>query len=818
MAFLPPVHFSVSQLRVAAACPRIFYFDSQHNLNPAQRVRRVTRIWEQGSAQASAGGSLFHSSVEKFNRLAGTQSEVRSLLENSQSREEIFRGVMAFLKHECLNQRLLRSKDAEVIANLSHCVEVYMGELADIVHHALAREIDVEEIVQQLFADMPKRVDVTFHFGEDRSPVHLTGRLDYVFHDWRSSNLRIVDYKLAPAQNPHKDRFQISVYALMYHHQHGYACDATVFYLHPTRQLEELSWPQIDQERDGVYRLLASMNEWAKYDPMDRSEPAGLLPPGDMTYCDVCRWRTRCEKTLGPKDRGDFVALEPVLHNPRVQSQKPAPSCDELADEIAARGEERDERVRVWEDELVDAGEKHALQQGPAEPLHEYPVSASNDRLTIGAYVSALDRVEIPYQHLSTHTAVVGAAGSGKTWAAKVMAEEAVLCGVPVIAIDPQGDLVQFIESADESTIPHQWLTRFRKFHANCEARIFTPGTSHAIRLSLNPIRLPRREEFDSAMSSERREEEYIGMVEAVAVNIVGLVAGGKKSQEQQHSFVKKVLLRLLDTDSNPTFDLKDIARAVHDPESIGIDEVYSQAFIKKSDRENLARDINAIATGPLSKLFTGGLSLDISQMRTASTAGRVPLNIIYLNALTELEKHAFLAALATEIYRWMCCTGGSADRPQLLFYLDEARDFLPAGSSKPAAKMPLTRLFTQGRKFGVACLVCTQSPRSVEYSVFGNCSSKLIGRIETPQDSERVAEWFTIAGPKPAWLASRLGADRGTFIGRWPEQLLDDVGRVWTTRPLFTQHVGAWTPEQVESIVASDPVHQSLRRQLERK
>src|SRR5262249_14600330 len=152
-------------------------------------------------------------------------------------------------------------------------------------------------------------------------------------------------------------------------------------------------------------------------------------------------------------------------------------------------------------------------------------------------------------------------------------------------------------------------------------------------------------------------------------------------------------------------------------------------------------------------------------------TPGKTPLNVIYLNALADDDqKHFFLAALAAEIYRWMVTSldaSGGNGRPNLLFYLDEARDYIPAGTAKPPAKPALIRLFTQGRKYGVACLLCTQSPRSVDYNVFGNCSTKLVGRLESHQDLERVADWFTQEGGTPPWLAARKGAAAGSFVGR---------------------------------------------------
>jgi hypothetical protein len=72
------------------------------------------------------------------------------------------------------------------------------------------------------------------------------------------------------------------------------------------------------------------------------------------------------------------------------------------------------------------------------------------------------------------------------------------------------------------------------------------------------------------------------------------------------------------------------------------------------------------------------------------------------LNALTDDDqKQFFVAALAAEIDLWMVSSPDVAGQPNLLLYLDEARDFLPAGTTKPPAKPPLLWLFAQGPKYG---------------------------------------------------------------------------------------------------------------------
>ena len=111
-----------------------------------------------------------------------------------------------------------------------------MGELADIVAYARSRGKPAGEILDQMFGDRRRRVDVTFQVGPAGEPVHVTGILDYVFYDWRTENHRILDYKLTPAHQPSNDLFQVGLYALMHHVQHRTQPDVGVLYLHPRRR------------------------------------------------------------------------------------------------------------------------------------------------------------------------------------------------------------------------------------------------------------------------------------------------------------------------------------------------------------------------------------------------------------------------------------------------------------------------------------------------------------------------------------------------------------------------------------------------------
>src|SRR5215831_18790594 len=81
---MPPTHFTVSQVRVAAACPRILYFDAVHTRAKKLKQPSVTRIWKAGKGdEGTACGPLFHAAVERFNDKEPANAAVRRILESA---------------------------------------------------------------------------------------------------------------------------------------------------------------------------------------------------------------------------------------------------------------------------------------------------------------------------------------------------------------------------------------------------------------------------------------------------------------------------------------------------------------------------------------------------------------------------------------------------------------------------------------------------------------------------------------------------------------------------------------------------------------
>ena len=768
----PPIRLSVSAVRSAAACPRVFALDH------AAARKSPTRLWQRDHRAGQTGslvafGNLFHRGIESFNAAAGRDATLQSVVASTPlDRQRLRRAVMTVFKQQPTTAKIFK-KSPQVIEAFSKTLGIYFDELTDIIVHARNSGLGGDEVLQHLFGDTRKTVRLEMTVGPTDQRIQINGRLDYVFHDWRTGHQRIIDYKLTPPSDSSQDLFQVAMYALMHDVQHGTKPDAAVFYLYPQRSIVEIPWADIAGQRSKMQNLVASMVAWRRH--VD-GQSGGLHPPGCTAYCAVCPYEKNglCVETFGDKIIGERASGGPLLID-RTSSLKTGVA--EVAKTFGSAGSQ----PKVLATSATDMATQSVLRLGQTE----------------GGIA-----VQLPASVLNSHVAVVGAAGSGKTYFAKVVAEEAVACGVPILAIDPQGDLVQFLRPAERSTIEPALSGRYDDFHRRGHVRVFTPGSSHGHRVSINPMRLPTEDQFSVIANADRREEEIKNVVGQIAQSVVRLASIGGSAQ-QQETMAYQLLRQMMRTGfDNASMSL--LADALFEPESFGVEN--SDRFIKKAEREKLARTLQSFEHGPASGLFTGGQPLDIAALISPTDDGRVPINVFYLNALTnDDQKQFFVATLAAEIYRWMVTQSDAAgEQPKLLFYIDEARDYAPAGSTSPAAKEPLVRLFTQGRKFGVAGLICTQSPRSVDYNIFGNCSTKLIGRLEAAQDTARVGEWFATSGPVPAWVRDRNGAARHTFVGRWPGIDPRLEGQPFRTRPLFSLHEGAWSPARLEQEGAS--------------
>ncbi len=357
--------------------------------------------------------------------------------------------------------------------------------------------------------------------------------------------------------------------------------------------------------------------------------------------------------------------------------------------------------------------------------------------------------VTLPVRALLRHAIALGSSGSGKTVFCKVVVEEAVRRGVPVIAIDPQGDLASLAlgpdaESGGDPTIAAELRDK-------ADVVVFTPASRKGVALCADPVdadgaRLAPDERAHALTRTASRitallgydldSDEGAGVLAVLDRSMTDLIDGGRPASS---------LSALMEYLANLGDEIERYARYL-DPKKI-------RAAVRRAAR---------LDVGARRMLFHDGVPIEIDVLPGRSGPGATPpgktrVAVVYLNTLQSPEDKEFIVAtIADRLYSWML--RNPSPELQALFYVDEVAPFIPP-VKKPACKEDLELLFKQARKFGIGCLIATQNPGDVDYKALSQFGTWTVGRLATRQDLKKI---------EPA-LRSLAGADTDAVIGALP-------------------------------------------------
>ncbi|MHA2061738.1 MAG: ATP-binding protein [Candidatus Sifarchaeia archaeon] len=391
-------------------------------------------------------------------------------------------------------------------------------------------------------------------------------------------------------------------------------------------------------------------------------------------------------------------------------------------------------------------------------------------------------RLEIPAKILVRHMAAFGSTGSGKTVLAKIIIEEAAKEGIPIIALDPQGDIASLIKLADPKVIEEHGLPlkMLREYKDKVYVKIFTPASTKGLPICIDPIVFP---------DAKAEHEDAIRLLDnssRTLVRVLVKVTGLPGSYESKAFAVIYELMKNYWQKEKEIKDLKHLADLlVEDP----LNSVDYAKYLKAAERERLSQSIRSLTIGTSELLFELGERLDITKLITKEK-GRTPINVFFLKTLTtDEERHFFISILVNRLYDWMI-NQGSSKKPRLIFFIDEIAPFCPSGTVKPGPKEGLKLIFRQARKYGVICIIATQSPKDVDYKAFEQMNTYAIGRITARQSREAI-EHIVTAGAgetRAAKIINKLPRlEAGHFVLVSPD-LKKDI-QFFKTRWLLTEH-----------------------------
>ena len=391
---------------------------------------------------------------------------------------------------------------------------------------------------------------------------------------------------------------------------------------------------------------------------------------------------------------------------------------------------------------------------------------------------------------LVTHAVCIGMTGSGKTGLCLGLLEEAAIDGVPVIAIDPKGDLGNLLltfpdlsasdfrpwidedeaqragktpdafaaEQADAwKTGLSQWGqdgARIKRLRSSAEFAIYTPGSHAGLPVSV-------LSSFAAPPAGIRAERESLAeRASNTATSVLSLAGVTAEPRSREHTLLAMLLTEAWSEGKD--LDLASIIQQVQKPsiERVGIIDLES--FFPEKDRFALAMQLNGILAAPGFEQWFEGEPLDpASLLRTAD--GKPRISIFSIAHLGDAERMFFVSLLLNQLLGWMRAQTGTSSLRAIL-YMDEIAGYFPPVSNPPS-KPPLLTMLKQARAFGVGVVLATQNPVDLDYKALANIGTWFLGRLQTERDKARLLEGLE-------------GAASGSLDRKEADRILSSLGK----------------------------------------
>ena len=375
---------------------------------------------------------------------------------------------------------------------------------------------------------------------------------------------------------------------------------------------------------------------------------------------------------------------------------------------------------------------------------------------------------------LVTHAVCIGMTGSGKTGLGITVIEEAALDNIPVLAIDPKGDLSNllltfpklapsdFAPWVDERQAQAQQLTRdaaaeqtaakwqkglaeweqdgarIERLRAAVDVRVYTPGSRTGTPLSvLKSLRAGAEDPEDAAARATT--------VAASLLSLAGITDAGPHSRE--HALVAALI-----TFADERADLPRLVEQILRPpfERIGVMDLES--FYPARERQELALRFNSVLATPGFDIWMAGDPPDMGRM-LFTPEGKPRIAIVSVAHLDDAQRMMAVSLILNAALDWTRRQSGTPSLRALL-YMDEVFGYLPPVANPPS-KVPLLTLLKQARASGVGVMLATQNPVDLDYKALSNTGTWFLGKLQTERDKARVLDG--LEGLSSTWTREQL-------------------------------------------------------------
>ena len=431
---------------------------------------------------------------------------------------------------------------------------------------------------------------------------------------------------------------------------------------------------------------------------------------------------------------------------------------------------------------------------------------------------------------LTTHAVIIGMTGSGKTGLGIGVLEEAALDHIPVIAIDPKGDMGNIMltfpqlrpedfrpwvndrSATDNGQTPDEFAAgqaalwkkglgqwgqtgaRIGQLRKNVDMAIYTPGSNAGLPISvLQSFAAPDAALIDDA-------DLYRERVQATATGILTLLGiDADPVASREHILIS----RLLDHSwrEGRGLDVASLIGEIQDPPITKVGVMTLDSFFPAKDRFALAMRLNNLLAAPGFEAWMQGEPLNAKSL-LYTAEGKPRISVMSIAHLDDAQRMFFVSMLLNELIGWMRAQQGTSSLRAIL-YMDEIFGYMPPVANPPSKRLFLT-LLKQARAYGLGLVLATQNPVDLDYKGLSNTGTWFIGRLQTERDKARVMEGLE-------------GASDGNFDKQKMERTLAGLGKrrfllhnvhedeavVFNTRWVLSYLAGPLTRDSIKALMS---------------
>ncbi len=387
--------------------------------------------------------------------------------------------------------------------------------------------------------------------------------------------------------------------------------------------------------------------------------------------------------------------------------------------------------------------------RAPTELVKELYSVPEDRALHIGYLVA---RPEVPVyldvEGLKRHLAIIAATGSGKTWCAVLLIEELLKKGATIVVIDPHGEYVKLKEKVHvldprlrdrvlvlkaSRTQEGDKLYRIKLLQLDSETLSSIAGipqNAHKIRHCVR-----------AAFNIVKAIAKYVNRPELVNIgNLLKVLSFWRRERNVSKSrksgnlspepIVRKMLQELFNLGNSDSELVRKLSKYIEDLYAATYRDVSPCLDAIRYLRSLKRYGVYTSTTTPLHEILQPA---HVTILNLSGVKEEIQDHIVY-NVLTRIfnARVRYVRDLPGERYEY-----------PVVVFIEEAHRFAPPKhrSRRTWSQEIITRIASEGRKFGVYLVVITQRPSKIDSDVLSQCQNQIVLKIVNPKDQEAIKD-----------------------------------------------------------------------------